>query len=58
MAIRLVTALRGHRDWLCNTYAQPVELDIASSYFNPEGFGLLVHLAARAFWLRLRAICG
>ncbi len=37
----LVEALRGHLDWLAETYARPVELSIASGYFNPEGFGLL-----------------
>ncbi|MHB0961122.1 MAG: helicase-related protein [Pirellulaceae bacterium] len=37
----LVAALRGHLDWLANTYTQPIELAIASGYFNPEGFGLL-----------------
>ena len=37
----LVVALRGHLKWLAETYAQPVELSIASGYFNPEGFSLL-----------------
>ena len=33
----LVAALRGHLDWLASTYARPIELAIASGYFNPEG---------------------
>jgi len=37
----LVAALRGHLDWLAGTYAQPVELAIATGYFNPEGFALI-----------------
>lgn len=37
----LVAALRGHLDWLGQTYAQPVELSIATGYFNPEGFALI-----------------
>ena len=34
----LVAALRAHLDWLASTYARPVELAIATGYFNPEGF--------------------
>lgn len=37
----LVAALRGHLDWLQETYKQPVELSIATGYFNPEGFALI-----------------
>jgi len=37
----LVAALRGHLDWLGETYRQPVELSIATGYFNPEGFALI-----------------
>ena len=37
----LVVALRGHLDWLATTHARPIELSVASGYFNPEGFGLL-----------------
>jgi len=37
----LVAALQGHLDWLGKTYAQPVELSIATGYFNPEGFALI-----------------
>jgi len=49
----LVTALRGHLDWLAQTYAQPVELAIATGYFNPEGFGLLADWLERLPRVRL-----
>ncbi len=49
----LVAALRGHLDWLAATYAQPVELSIASGYFNPEGFGLLADQLERLPQFRL-----
>src|SRR5579884_4167671 len=39
--LRLVDALRSHLDWLRKTYAKPVELSIATGYFNPQGFGML-----------------
>ncbi|NOH12262.1 MAG: helicase [Chloroflexi bacterium] len=37
----LASALQAHLDWLAKTYAKPVELSIASGYFNPQGFLLL-----------------
>lgn len=37
----LVRALKGHIAWLKDTYANPVELSIATGYFNPEGFYLV-----------------
>jgi hypothetical protein len=37
----LATALCGHMDWLEKTYVQPLELCVATGYFNPEGFSLL-----------------
>ena len=37
----LVAALRGHLEWLQEVYKQPVELSIATGYFNPEGFALI-----------------
>ena len=49
----LVAALRGHLDWLANTYARPIELAIASGYFNPEGFGLLADRLERLPKVRL-----
>ncbi len=39
--LRLIDALRRHLDWLRQTYANPVELSIASGYFNPKGFAML-----------------
>lgn len=39
--LRLVDALRSHLDWLRETYAKPVELSIASGYFNPQGFAMI-----------------
>ena len=52
----LVATLRGHLDWLAATYARPVEVSIASGYFNPEGFGLL---ADQLEWLaRVRLLLG
>lgn len=49
-------ALRGHLGWLAQTYARPVELSIASGYFNPEGFGLLADELQRL--PRMRLLCG
>lgn len=34
-------ALTGHMDWLAATYRRPVELSIATGYFNPDGFAIL-----------------
>ena len=53
----LVAALRGHLDWLANTYARPIELAIASGYFNPEGFGLLADRLERLPKVRLLLGC-
>lgn len=39
--LRLVDALRSHLDWLRETYGKPVELSVATGYFNPQGFGML-----------------
>jgi len=39
--LTMVDALRGHLDWLQTTYKDPVELSIATGYFNPEGFAML-----------------
>jgi hypothetical protein len=40
--LSLADALRAHMDWLAATHIAPQELDIATGYFNPEGFSLLV----------------
>ena len=49
----LVAALRGHLDWLSATYAQPVELAIATGYFNPEGFAMIADCLERLPKVRL-----
>jgi hypothetical protein len=49
----LVAALRGHLGWLEQTYARPVELSVASGYFNPEGFALLADHLERLPKVRL-----
>lgn len=37
----LLEALRGHMSWLKTTYREPLELCVATGYFNPKGFALL-----------------
>lgn len=37
----LADAIQGHLRWLADTYASPVELSIATGYFDPRGFALL-----------------
>jgi len=49
----MLAALRGHLCWLAETYVRPVELPIASGYFNPEGFGTLADLLERLPRIRL-----
>lgn len=49
----LVAALRGHLDWLTQTYAEPVELSIATGYFDPEGFALIADRLERLPRIRL-----
>ena len=39
--LTMAQALCAHLDWLYNTYARPISVDIATGYFNPEGFALL-----------------
>ncbi|GAB4326065.1 MAG: hypothetical protein Kow0074_20220 [Candidatus Zixiibacteriota bacterium] len=46
-------ALRGHLDWLAETYKQPVELSIATGYFNPGGFALVADHLGGVSQLRL-----
>jgi hypothetical protein len=38
----LLDALRSHIDWLILTYREPVELSIATGYFDPEGFAMII----------------
>jgi len=37
----LAAALAAHLDWLAETYSRPLELSIATGYFNVEGFSLM-----------------
>ncbi len=39
--ITMAEALRSHLDWLQANYKNPVELSVATGYFNPEGFFLV-----------------
>lgn len=39
--LTMAAALCGHMDWLAETYKKPIELSIATGYFNPEGFAVL-----------------
>jgi hypothetical protein len=49
----MAEALCGHLDWLHETYKKPVELSIATGYFNPEGFYLLGDQLERLTRVRL-----
>ena len=49
----MVAGLRGHLEWLEQTYAQAVELSIATGYFNVEGFGLLADRLEKLSKVRL-----
>lgn len=51
--LKMVEALRGHLDWLAETYKDPVEMAIATGYFNPEGFALLADRLERLSRVRL-----
>jgi len=37
----MVAALRGHLNWLADTYKEPVSVDIATGYFHPAALALL-----------------
>lgn len=49
----LVEALLNHLKWLELTYAQPVELSIATGYFNPDGFALIADQLEKLERIRL-----
>lgn len=51
--INMADALAAHLDWLHETYAKPVELSIATGYFNPEGFALVADKLERLARVRL-----
>ncbi len=46
-------ALRQHLDWLGQTYKAPVELSVATGYFNPGGFALVAEHLDRVSRVRL-----
>lgn len=49
----LVEALRARLEYLLRTLREPVEVSVATGYFNPQGFGLLSDLLAEAGRVRL-----
>ena len=49
----MAAALGAHLDWLAQVYREPVELAIATGYFNPEGFALIAEKLARLPHVRL-----
>ncbi len=51
--LKLVEALNAHLDWLHETYREPVEISIATGYFNPEGFALVADKLSRLSRVRL-----
>lgn len=51
--LSMAQALCAHLDWLHATYAQPIELYIATGYFNPEGFAILAPRLNRLKHVRL-----
>ncbi len=51
--LRMLDALAVHLDWLHETYTRPVELSIATGYFNPGGFWLLADRLERLSRVRL-----
>jgi hypothetical protein len=51
--LAMLDALRAHLDWLHATYARPVELSIATGYFNPYAFWMLADHLERLAKVRL-----
>src|SRR5665213_281121 len=51
--LKLVEAINGHLDWLDATYKSPVEMSIATGYFNAEGFALVADRLERLSRVRL-----
>ena len=51
--IKLVDAINGHLNWLDATYKSPVEMSIATGYFNAAGFALIADSLERLSRLRL-----
>jgi len=51
--LKMIDALRGHLDWLHTTYREPVDMSIATGYFNPEGFAMISDRLAMLSGVRL-----
>jgi hypothetical protein len=51
--LKMVEAINGHLDWLDATYKSPVEMSIASGYFNAAGFAMVANSLERLSKLRL-----
>ncbi len=51
--LKLVEAINGHLDWLDATYRSPVEMSIATGYFNAEGFAMVADRMERLSRVRL-----
>src|SRR4051812_2116041 len=49
----LARAITRHLEWLASTYARPVNLDIATGYFEPDGFALIADHVERLPKVRL-----
>lgn len=51
--VTLADALNGHLDWLETAYRSPVEMSIATGYFNAEAFAMLANRLERLSRVRL-----
>lgn len=51
--LTMLQAMATHLDWLQETYVMPVELSIATGYFNPAGFWMLADRLERLSRVRL-----
>ena len=51
--LKLAEALNSHLAWLEETYKSPVEVSIASGYFNAEGFAMVADRLEQASRVRL-----
>src|SRR6185437_15201760 len=51
--VTLAQALCAHLDWVADSYIQPLELWVATGYFNPEGFLLLAERFEKLKGVRL-----
>lgn len=51
--VKLANAINSHLDWLESTYKAPVEMSIATGYFNADGFIMLADRLERLSNVRL-----